>query len=1637
MGGGDVESTERYRIAESKVRIRPEQFDEMLALAGGERVEHAIVLEDATGVGADQRVEPQPVANDDVVADTAGEDVVATAADEPVADVITDDLVGEPAALDALDVHPELAERRARRHVDVLEVQVRDLVERHRQLAERREIVAPFAEVLVHVQRLVLATRSTVEDVVAVSAEVLIRAGSGKHLVVASLTKVGIETLAAEDDVVSFAAIDQVGLEAAVHVVVARATLHLVKIGLTVEPVVASGTDQHVGVVAAVEDVVALTAVHEVRHRAAIHDVVAAFTVRVIRAGTAVDEVIAIAAPNRVVTVAGQQIVAEVGAGDHLVGVVALGVGAVGIHTDTRTNVIDVLFFANRGDRAVGMLRRTAAGGDADLVLLHQIAVLVVAGLPAGCRIRVFAEFNAVVGQEHDVADKVPGSSRPRNHVRELLRAHRVVEIGEVDEAELQRPEIVEAVAVDQPRHLIAEDRVERRSEFTEKDVGLGQTADPGVDLVERLVALIACPHELEGLGCGVGRSPAENADCRLLLGREVGIGHAIAQTDDRGTKRHVTVEGIGGDEVRQRFGMRHVLPEISPADVGLESGVDRDRSIDRLGERRVGEAMGQHVIGLLLLEQGQLGRHSARELFPQLVERRHAKVSAAGDIDRRQILRLAEQLLLQGRGYKFVDLGSDLLGHSLHDGGRADLRKPGGGEEGLFEGVVGHGGGEAAIGVDGIDDLPQHRVAEAERHLAVVERYVGIDARVVHHEERDVGAHEAGILVDRDVLIFPLVHERGSLEHLLLVPGDVALSIDIVALGVGPQLATDTGHRDLPGVGEGLARIGGLRPADVHDQVVDLPLVVFMPHVVHRGQAEVFVDTTVAGDVVVADRTEQDLADDRTAGGVHAESSRPSRAQIEVVAHIPGGRIAAAGRTAHARKAREKVGVAGKAGERICEQVLSVEPRQPVGDEDMIGQLRLDVGSRRVEIKDLAAAIPNPEVGDSVVPGEVGPAGLDDVLPQLIERRQRVLGQRHRAVGIAALPGLIEDGAVEQPHAGGVFAGDRIDHPLAEQVGRRVVRAVGLALVDVWGCVLLILGIGRTDDVVRCAVEAVSTGAGDIIGGAELAVWAGRLRVGNGRPRDRDARHAVCRIVERVAGIKIDEDLACLTVRQVTTLADLVEAVVEELSEQVEDARHRRITGQRVQIADEVFLEVEAVRIRVASLVIPADLGQAGVQIGDLIDEAVGDKRVTADLIGPRHRLPRRDRLGNHPRRAVVDRGEGVGISSGKIHAARHVVAVVSIAEPGERPERRTPAGLIGSCDIVEKALDVADAEWLGRTSRSVSCARPGDDLRQEAGPARLQQVERAELTELDDGLGVWIGVAVDGGAVGLIPDGPDDRHVDLILEEGLIIGGDHEVLDHRGVGDRVEQKRGRDATGRAVIVDDVVADDDFAGMVSARREYVGAVLAIQDRAGRRGRIAHDQARTFGVNKPGEQVARAEDVRDILGARRVTGLRTQEPRAVVAADDMKHRVGFRRGAPIVDLEREDVIDALPLAQRFSGRQRVVENIDERVGGRVEKGRAVDARLHVDAQHGPPAVRGEEGVVVGNLDVHAGPLNRDHSRRHTAGGIIDAAGLDERLGRSGADRERRRRVGRDHELIRRADHRAVTVEDVIEQGRLA
>ena len=125
-------------------------------------------------------------------------------------------------------------------------------------------------------------------------------------------------------------------------------------------------------------------------------------------------------------------------------------------------------------------------------------------------------------------------------------------------------------------------------------------------------------------------------------------------------------------------------------------------------------------------------------ELAPRRVERRDAGVAAAGQVDGREVERQAEQVVAQRAGDELVDLVADLAGHAADDRAgrlpRAVGRSPSSSnaervEEALDQADVRR---SVAVGVEAVDRLGQHRVAEAVDDVGELGDDRRVDRRVV-----------------------------------------------------------------------------------------------------------------------------------------------------------------------------------------------------------------------------------------------------------------------------------------------------------------------------------------------------------------------------------------------------------------------------------------------------------------------------------------------------------------------------------------------------------------------------------------------------------------------------------------------------------------------------------------------------------------------------------------------------------------------------------------------------------------------------------------------------------------------------------------------------------------------------------------
>ncbi len=202
----------------------------------------------------------------------------------------------------------------------------------------------------------------------------------------------------------------------------------------------------------------------------------------------------------------------------------------------------------------------------------------------------------------------------------------------------------------------------------------------------------------------------------------------------------------IGGDEVHHRERVLQVGRHLHPARIGSEEG--RARRGVKLG--------------------------------PRLVERRRARIAAAGNIDGGKIERQAEQVVAQGADDELVDLAAAFNRHTTHDRGRALVV----GQPAVV--VERHriqkGIDQAEVGVERLPVWPeprhvlgQHRVTEAVNRIGELgeDRRVDLGHRV-EHERIDQRLDLAGEFLEDEMLVLHLGREARCLKQPLTVQDSV-----------------------------------------------------------------------------------------------------------------------------------------------------------------------------------------------------------------------------------------------------------------------------------------------------------------------------------------------------------------------------------------------------------------------------------------------------------------------------------------------------------------------------------------------------------------------------------------------------------------------------------------------------------------------------------------------------------------------------------------------------------------------------------------------------------------------------------------------------------------------------------------------
>ena len=370
-------------------------------------------------------------------------------------------------------------------------------------------------------------------------------------------------------------------------------------------------------------------------------------------------------------------------------------------------------------------------------------------------------------------------------------------------------------------------------------------------------------------------------------------------------------------------------------------------------------------------------------ELAPRGVERRDAGIAAAGQVDGRQVERQAQQVVAQRLGLELVDLVADLAGGAAHDGPgcllgreRAALVECQRVEEGLDqrEGRVVLEGG-----VEAVDLIDQHRVAEAVDHVRELgqDRRIDLRGEALRRQERvDVRLYLARELLEHQVLVLHLGAELGGLEQALAVPHEC------IDLPLRCRERRQLSIRHQPLVQERHVARGQRHLLGVLDQAV----VLGVEHVVDGCQTDVLVDPPVAGHEV--------LAEQLVVVGVG------------IVVIDTGVRVGV-GRQQRPRLAVERIGRMGDVSqERVAgaDRVRQVDRRQWVA----LDQLRPVVlgaddaivpGSPHHDLREAAVAPDEVAVGVGRQQRHVANVGIREVDAEDVAR----LGLQHRPGGHAA----------------------------------------------------------------------------------------------------------------------------------------------------------------------------------------------------------------------------------------------------------------------------------------------------------------------------------------------------------------------------------------------------------------------------------------------------------------------------------------------------------------------------------------------------------------------------------------------------------------------------------------------------------
>ena len=190
-----------------------------------------------------------------------------------------------------------------------------------------------------------------------------------------------------------------------------------------------------------------------------------------------------------------------------------------------------------------------------------------------------FTQFDVAINGIKDVADQVAGTGGALDDVLELLRCDGIAQLGLDGKTGSEAPQIVEAITIDQPGHLIGKNGIEGGTQLPKGHMGLCYSAHPGINFLKTLVVV----DEIVGIcGCRIRIGVAKGSHDGGIFCAINRSSSPIASSPDEFRFVDVAIKRIGCNEVDNGFRMLDIAGEINPVCIGSEACMQGDGLINQ-----------------------------------------------------------------------------------------------------------------------------------------------------------------------------------------------------------------------------------------------------------------------------------------------------------------------------------------------------------------------------------------------------------------------------------------------------------------------------------------------------------------------------------------------------------------------------------------------------------------------------------------------------------------------------------------------------------------------------------------------------------------------------------------------------------------------------------------------------------------------------------------------------------------------------------------------------------------------------------------------------------------------------------------------------------------------------------------------